>query len=455
MKYLFFSCHKSLVLALVVLLVTHVHAQKKEAYETMVDGVKVIVQPSNNEIVEIRTIIKGGVQNYTANKQGIESLAMTALTECGTTNDSKNAFKDKLDKVSGSVYASSGMDYASIGMNCIKSDFDVVWPLYADAITVPLFDGKEFARIKEDAITNLKSADSDPDNATDKLARQTAFAGKDYAKSPEGTQAVLGALTAAETKAYYKSILTKSRIFIIVVGEIEQPVLEAHLHKLLANIPQGTPFTLKKQGYQAAQSSFKAVKKDFATNYLEGVAAGPAPGSPDYDAFRLAMRIFNQQHFLEIRTKNGLSYAPGAWFSGGASSSSSIFVTTTDPNKYITVLKSLVSRIKKEGFKESDLKDVKSTFLTRTYSQQETNNAQAEAFAMNEVLHNNWKKAVTLSDDIKSITTKDLDKVFNKYITNISWVYAGDPSKVNAALYTTPAKLPNTPLQTKIPKVKD
>src|ERR1700704_4389946 len=79
-------------------------AMAQEPYEMMVDGVKVIVQPSGNEIVEIQTILKGGVQNYSADKAGIESLAMNALTECGTEKDDKNSFKNKLDKVSAQVY---------------------------------------------------------------------------------------------------------------------------------------------------------------------------------------------------------------------------------------------------------------------------------------------------------------------------------------------------------------
>ena len=35
-----------------------VFAQKEGAYEMIIEGVKVIVQPSNNEIVEIQTVIK-------------------------------------------------------------------------------------------------------------------------------------------------------------------------------------------------------------------------------------------------------------------------------------------------------------------------------------------------------------------------------------------------------------
>ncbi len=73
-----------------------------------------IVQPSGNEIVEVLTVFKGGVQNYPADKAGIESLAITALTECGTKKDSKNSFKDKLDKVSAEISGTAGMDFSIV-----------------------------------------------------------------------------------------------------------------------------------------------------------------------------------------------------------------------------------------------------------------------------------------------------------------------------------------------------
>jgi zinc protease len=168
-------------------------AQNK-AYETTVEGVKVIVQPSGNSIVEIQTIIKGGVQNYTADKMGIESLAVTALTECGTAKRDKNDFKNQLDKVSASVDGYDTKNYAVVRMSCIKSDFDIVFPLYAEAITIPKFDEKEFARIKQDAINQLKANESQPDEAIDKYADKIAFEGRDYAKDPQGTVEIIQSL---------------------------------------------------------------------------------------------------------------------------------------------------------------------------------------------------------------------------------------------------------------------
>ena len=436
MNTIFSAIKKILPAVLLTSVFTDAAAQKSAAYDMTVQGVKVIVQPSNNEIVEIQTVIKGGVQNYSLNKQGIESLALNALTECGTKDDDKNSFKNKLDKVSAYIYSNSGMDFATINMNCIKSDLNAVWPLYVAAITAPRFDPREFTRIKQDAINNLKSQASQPDYAITKLAKETAFKGKNYAKSPEGTEETVTAISVTEAKVYYQNLLTKSRLVIVVVGDLEKEALTKMIAQMLTAIPEGKPFMLKKEMYTPLQNSFKAEKSDLATNYIQGITGAPAPGTADYNAFTLAMRIFSARHFIEVRSKNGLSYAPGSWFDGGASPSANIYVSTTEPDKYIGVAKGLIDKIKKEGFTEDELNNMKTTYLTGFYYRQETNGAQAASFVANEVLHNNWKRALTINEDMKRVTVKDIDNAFNKYITNITWSYRGNPAKVNSQLYT-------------------
>ncbi len=411
-------------------------AQMGKAYDMTVNGVKVIVQPSGNDIVVIQTIVKGGVQNYPAAKAGIESLAMSALTECGTVKDDKNSFKDKLDKVSAQVGGNTGMDYATFRMNCIKSDFENVWPLYTDAMLSPKFDAREFARIKQDAVNSIRASESNPDNAIDNMARQTAFAGKNYAKDPQGTVASVEKLTPEETKKYWQSVFTRSRLTIVIVADLDKAVIEAKVKDLLARIPQGVPFVMKKESYAPAANTFKPQERENATNYIQGITGGPKPGTPDFNAFVLAMRVFSSRHFVEIRSKNGLSYAPGAWFSAGASNYSNIYVTTTDPDKYIAVARQLIDKVKQEGFTKEELKNIKTQYLTNIYYRQETNDAQAGALAANEVIHGNWKRANTIKDEIKTVTLEQMNAVFKKYINNITWSYQGDPKKVNPVLFT-------------------
>ncbi len=416
-----------------------VSAQAGKPYDMMINGVKVIVQPSGNDIVVVQTVIKGGVQNYPAAKAGIENLAINALTECGTAKDDKNSFKDKLDKMSAIISGYSGMDYASVNMNCIKGDFDAVWNLYTDAITAPRFDVKEFDRIRQDAVNNIRASESNPDNSIDKFAKQTAFAGKNYAKDPQGTVATVELLKAAEVKKYWQSIATRSRMVIVVVADLDKAVIEKKVKEFLAKVPAGKPFVADKAAYVPAANTFKAQDRENATNYVQGITSGPQPGTPDYNAFVLAMQIFSSRHFVEVRSKNGLSYAPGAWFTPGRTPYANIYVTTTEPDKYIAVARALIDKIKAEGFTEAELKNEKTGYLTGVYYRQETNEAQAASLAGNEVIHGNWQRAIKIKDDIKKVTLDQLNAAFKKYINNITWVYQGDSKKVTPTMYTQKA----------------
>lgn len=411
-------------------------AQQAKPYEILVNGVKVIVVPSGNEIVQVDMVIKGGVQNYAADKAGIEKMAMTALTECGTAKRSKNEFKNALDEVDAQMYAYTGLDAAHVQLNCIKSDFETVWPLYAEAVTMPKFDAKEFARIKEEAINHIREEESNPDAAIDKLAMQTAFKGMDYAKRPGGTMESLAKLTPEMAKAYLPTVLNRSHVFIVVVGDVAKEDLQSKMTALLAKLPQGAPFVLKRAAYVPQANSFAAQKKDVATNYVLGYSAAPQANTKEYYPAMLASRMFYDKAFLEVRTNNGLSYAPAAWISTGLTPYSAMYVTTKEPDKYIAVARNMVDKLKKEGFPADDVKNTKNTFATYQYYQNETNGSLAGMVSRSELLQGDWRKAFTMKEDLKTVTPQDVNNVFNKYVGSFTWVYQGDPAKVNQALYT-------------------
>ncbi len=321
-------------------------------------------------------------------------------------------------------------------MDCIKADFNTVWPLYEEAILQPKFDTTDFRLVKNDAISSLKQTEASPDAAIDKMANNVAFANRDYSKDPRGTIAIVNSLTAADVKAYYNSILTKSRMVIVVVADLDKATIERSVNALLAHIKQGTAFQWKQSFFRTYNNTFTSESRDLATNYVEGVTSGPELEAPDYYAFQMAMRIFANRHFLEIRSNNGLSYAPQAWFSPGSTSVAKFSVSTTQPDKYIAVFNKLVDSTKKNGFTAAELKDTKTSYLTSFYMGNETNAALAGSIVSNEILHGDWKRSITFMDKIKKVTLVDINNAFGKYIGNIVWVYQGDTKKVTPKLYT-------------------
>jgi zinc protease len=86
------------------------------------------------------------------------------------------------------------------------------------------------------------------------------------------------------------------------------------------------------------------------------------------------------------------------------------------------------------------VKNEKAGYVTSVYYRQETNDAQATSLVNNEVLHGNWKRSLTIKEDINKVTPEQVNTVFNKYLKNINWVYMGNPAKVTPALYAPTAK---------------
>jgi predicted Zn-dependent peptidase len=148
--------------------------------------------------------------------------------------------------------------------------------------------------------------------------------------------------------------------------------------------------------------------------------------------------MFADKYFIEVRTKNGLSYAPQAWFDGSMTPTANIAVSTTDPDKYIAVTKALVDKLKKEGFSAEEVKNEKTGYVTGIYYRNEMNSSQASSLASNEALFGNWKRAITLKDEINQVKVEDVNKAFNKYFSNITWAYMGNPAKVTPKLFTEP-----------------
>jgi predicted Zn-dependent peptidase len=146
--------------------------------------------------------------------------------------------------------------------------------------------------------------------------------------------------------------------------------------------------------------------------------------------------------FLEVRTNHGLSYAPSAYISSGLTPYSVMYVTTKDPDKYIAVARNLVDNIKKNGFPADDVKNMKNTYATYQYYDNETNESLCSLVASNELLQGDWRKAFTLKEDLHPVTPADVNKVFNKYVSNFTWVYQGDAKQVTPKLFTQPQTPP-------------
>ena len=405
-----------------------------------VNGLKVIHKKVPKEVVSVRMFVKGGTANYEKEQEGIESLAFAVAMRGGTKSKDKIAFNTAAESVGAQMYSASDYDFGSFGLTCLKQYWDESWNLFSDAIMNPAFDQKEFDLIQKQSVTQAQQAESNADSHLRNLAMSNVFKGMNYEKIPEGTVASLEKMTVDQVAEYYKNILGKDRSFLVVVGNVDQADLKQKIKSSLATLPKGTMPEVEERA-MINEPGDLTEERDIATNYIRGYMDAPKAGEADGVPMMMAMSILRDRYFVELRTKRGLTYAPGAFYAGSIINNpySAVYISTTDPVQSMDVMVNEINSLKEDGFEQKELVDKQQTFLTWHYMGLETMSQQANSLGMAE-LNGDWRLADQLTDKVNAVSLEDLNRMADKYMNTIRWTYLGDVEKISEESFIQPVK---------------
>jgi len=156
----------------------------------------------------------------------------------------------------------------------------------------------------------------------------------------------------------------------------------------------------------------------------------------------LAMSIMYDRYFIELRTKRGLSYAPAAFYSSTLIENpyNGVYITTTDPKQSIEVMVAELDKLKKDGFTQKELDDKMQGFLTRYLMGQETLASQSNSLGVNE-MKGGWEMAENFTEEVNKVTLDDINRVIDKYSSQINWTYLGKKDMVKEEDFLQPGVL--------------
>lgn len=432
---------KKYIIIIAVLFSSIATIQSQQVKDFDVDGIKVILKHSPKEVISVNLFINGGTANYTKEQEGIENLALNLALTGGTSHMDKNEFDNEINKIGTVLSANSDYDFSKINLTCVKQFWDESWIFYADAIMNPIFEEVAFTNGKEQLIALAKNNESNPDNQLRNLAMSNVFAGKNYSKIPAGTSESLAKISLEDVKTYYKSLLGKKRIILVVTGDVSQEDISAKIKSSFVSLPQGTEPTVEE--ITAMDSPSNVIEdRDIATNYIRGYMNAPKMDSKEGVAMMMAMRILRSRLFIEIRTKRGLSYAPSAAYATGIINNpyNFIYVSTTDPKQSMEVMVNEIDKLRSDGYSEKELIDIKQSYLTTHYMGLETMSSQSNNLGTAE-LKGNWEMAEDFANIVNDITLEDINNAMKKYAGTISWTYLGKKDMVNEEDFLQPKKL--------------
>jgi zinc protease len=410
----------------------YANAQTK-AISFNVNGLKVILKSTQKETVSMSMFFKGGVMNYDAERAGIENLALASAATCGTKNYSVVDYQELADEYGIEISGSSTTDYGTISMNCISKYLDQGWKLFSDAVVNPAFDKTEFQTTRERMITGIYHSQSDPETRVEQISMESMFKDSPYSINPLGTSKTVGAFTAEMVSNYYHNeLLNKNKMFLVVAGNITKEELEKKIQASFAALKE-KPYTPPVYERKMLTGEHLVVEqRDIATNYMSCIMNAPTMSSADYYAFVLTINALSGSMNYELRTKQGLSYAPGATVKVQQIPYTSMYVSTTQPKKAFQAMITVYNSIKDGKYSQRYLDALKKDHRDGYYRHQESASSIVEDLGEAEVLC-----SYTIIDDMvanfNKVTLQDMKDSFAKYMKGAIWVYLGDEQVGKAA----------------------
>jgi zinc protease len=399
-----------------------------------VNGLKVILRRNTaNDVVAANVYLLGGTQQLTPATQGIETLLLSA-SEFGTKSFPRETVRRVTAQLGSNILIRPSEDWTMFGFTTIRSAFDSTWAVFADRLMAPTLDSADVELVRGRMIAGIRQSENSPDPVVNHIADSLAYVGHPYSFSPEGTEPALQSITLDALRNYQANQMVTSRMLLVVVGNIERARLEPLVQQTLGRMQRGS-YTWSPP-HQPAKLGRALVVREAAlpTNYLLGYYAGPTARDPDYQVLRVATAVLSGRFFTEIRSRRNLSYEVEAPFVERAISNGGIYVTTTDPNATLELMRAEIERLQRELIDPHGLERLVQQFITDFFLKNETNGDQATFLARAQIYQGDYRAAYRFVDDLRRVRPEDVRRVARQYIHDFRFAYLGKPDALSRAL---------------------
>ena len=347
---------------------------------------------------------------------------MNRLLLKGTSKYSSEELASILDENAIEMYTEMKSDYLRFRFVCLNSDFELALSVMSDIILNSTFEEfeKEKAKLKGELTAELDSAKVKVSDLFTKTLYKNHYYGHSYTMTLDEVDNV----TSDDVKQSYREIVETGYKTLAIAGDVDVDDL---VEKYLGILPASTNKVSEIQAPEPLKNDYAEIIKEDANQaqILQGWRV-PTIGSSEYPVLMLLNIILgasglSSRLFLELREKKGLAYTVRTAFETHAKSAVfSIYIGTEPVNIQTSIegFKEEIKKIKDIPVSQEELRNAKNNLIGKQQYLSETNVQQANLMAYYSIMGKPFDWRNSLIEQIKAVTSEDIQRVANKYFTD-------------------------------------
>jgi len=325
-------------------------------------------------LIAVAFTFEGGSSQDPAERAGVAQMLARLLDE-GAGPYNSDAFQERLAGRAIELSFNAGNDAVGGSLKTLVKHADEAFELLRLALAEPRFDPDAIERVRGQIIAGLRYQQNDPGVMATRRFFLEGFAGHPYGHPTSGTVESVEAISRDDLLALHRSIVTRGRVKIAVVGAVHEDRLARLLERVFGALPEPQPLnpveptTLQRRGQRVL------VDLDVPQSVIRFGTGGVPIRDPDFIPAYVLNHIlgggaFTSRLFQEVREKRGLAYSVGTSLVSYRAAALTWGFTATRNERVpecLDVIAGVMARLRNEGTSEEELQKAKD-YLTGSYA---------------------------------------------------------------------------------------
>ena len=386
------------------------------------NGVRLLVKEHHDvPVIAVQAVTLGGLLFENEHTAGISNFVAGMLTR-GSQQFSRFSLAEAVESLAGGLNGFSGRNSLGLSGSFLTTHANEGIDIFLETLLHPTFPADEVEKRRREILLALKNREDDLAQIAFDLFYQTLYQTHPYRLLTLGSVASISAMTQEQVATYYKTLLDPERLVLSVVGDVETTQLIDRLSAGLSTLPAVTPPTAPAP--EPRPSGVRTVVKSAEKQQAHVVLGfqGVTLDNPDRYALKVLDTILSRQGgrlFYEVREQRALAYSVTAFNVEGLAPGVFGVYLGTDPSRVdeaIGATQAELERIRQEKVTSDELERAKK-YMTGSYEiSLQSNAAQSEELAFNELYGLGHTHGRAYLDHIRQVTDTDLQRVANTYL---------------------------------------
>ncbi|MFK7940110.1 MAG: M16 family metallopeptidase [Roseovarius sp.] len=401
-----------------------------------------LVEEPSIPFVALELRFRGGASLDIPEKRGAINL-MSALLDEGAGDRDAREFSKAVDLLASSLSFDIGHDAFSVSARFLTENTAPTMELLRDALTAPQFNDEALTRVRAQLISVIQEELTDPNDIAGTTFDTLVYGDHPYAYSIMGTVDGVTALTREDLIEAHSRVLTRDRIYVSAVGDINAEELSALIDTLLEGLPETGP-ALPDRVDPNLPGGIKVVDYDTPQSVVRFAQPGIGRFDDDFFAAYLLNHIlggggFESRLMTEVREKRGLTYGVYSYLSIPDYANTwegSVASANDRVAEAISVIRDEWTKMRDKGVTAEELENAK-TYLTGAYPLRFDGNAPIANIAVNmqyDALPTDYIR--TRNGKVEAVTLEQINRVARELLDpdQLTFVVVGQPEGLDATI---------------------